>query len=209
MPEEDIIKELKKLSPKERVEKLKELQKKDREEIEKAQRLLRETEEEISRQEETEKIPIPQLKAVDIDALFSAEEKELFKAKRFAAEPGRKVEKPKEALPAERAELERIAEEAPILTQEEEAAQVQYLDQLSQKPVEELYNKVKNIYQQVKAAGEVTPEQMNELNNIEYANRRKMQDIQAGKYTEVTREAAREMILTEKMKSWLQESYGR
>ena len=59
------------------------------------------------------------------------------------------------------------------------------------------------------AADLVSPEQMNEINTIEYANRRKMKDIQAGKYTEVTQETAREMVLTEKMKSWLQESYGR
>jgi hypothetical protein len=210
MAEEDNIKELKKLSPKERLEKLKELQKKDREEIEKAQKLLQETEEEISKQKELEKIPIPQLKAVDIDALFSPEEKELFKAKRFISDP-RREEKPEEArrLPEEKAELERIAEEAKILKQEEEATQAQYLTQLSEKPVEDIYNKVKGIYQDVKSTGEITPEQMNELNNIGYANRRKMKDIQSGRYTEVTQEAAREMVLTEKMRSWIQESYGR
>jgi hypothetical protein len=211
MAEEDNIKELKKLSPKERLEKLKELQKKDREEIEKAQKLLQETEEEISKQEELKKIPIPQLKAVDIGALFSPEEKELFKAKRFATEGPKEEEKPEEAgrRPEEKAELERIAAEAPILKQEEEAAQAQYLTQLSQKPVEDIYNKVKSIYQEVKSTGEITPSQMNELNNAGYANRRKMRDIQAGKYTEVTQEAAREMVLTEKMKNWLQRSYGR
>ncbi len=209
MAEEDIIKELKKLSPKERLEKLKELQKKDREEIEKAQELLQETEEEISKQKELEKIPIPQLKAVDIGALFSPEEKELFKAKRFITEP-RRAEKPEEVRPREeKAELERIAEEAQILKQEEEAVQAQYLTQLSQKPVENIYNKVKSIYQEVKATGEITPEQMNDLNNVGYANRRKMQDIRAGKYTEVTQEAAREMVLTEKMRSWIQDAYGR
>jgi len=209
MTDEDTLKELKKLSPKERLEKLKELQKKDREEIEKAQKLLQETEDEIGREKELEKIPIPQLKAVDIGALFSPEEKELFKAKRFISEPGRTEKEDKVKRPEERAELERIAAEAPILKQEEEAAQAQYLNQLSQKPVEDIYNKVKNIYNQVKASGEITPEQMNELNNISYANRRKLEDIEAGKYTEVTQEAAREMVLTEKMKNWLQNSYGR
>ncbi|MBW2966813.1 hypothetical protein KY342_06950 [Candidatus Woesearchaeota archaeon] len=207
MAEEDILKELKKLSPKERAEKLKELQKKDKEEIEQAQKLLQETEEEIGRQEELKKIPIPQLKAVDIGALFSPEEKELFRAKRFVTE--RPKEEAEEAKIQEKAELERIAEEAPKLSQEEAANQAQYLDQLSQKPVEDIYNKVKDIYQRVKASGEVTPEQMNELNNIGYANRRKLEDIEAGKYKEVTQETAREMVLTEKMRSWLQESYGR
>ncbi|MBW2981986.1 hypothetical protein KY343_03845 [Candidatus Woesearchaeota archaeon] len=211
MADEDKLKDLKKLSPNERLEKLKELQEKDREEIEKAQKLLQETEDEIGRERELEKIPIPQLKAVDIGALFSTEEKELFKAKRFTAAPAKeKEEKPEEPRRAEeREELERIAEQAPRLSQEEEAAQAQYLDQLSQKPVEDIYNRVKDIYQQVKATGEITPEQMNELNNVSYANRRKMEDIQSGRYTEVTQEAAREMVLTEKMKNWLQDSYGR
>ena len=211
MADKDNLKELKRLSPKERIEKLKELQKKDKEEIEKAQKLLQEAEdEEESKQKELERIPIPQLRAVDIDALFSPEEKELFSTKRFVTET-RKEEKPEEARrrPEEKAELERIAEEARVLKQEEEATQAQYLTQLSQKPVEDIYNKVKSIYQEVKSTGEITPEQMNELNNVGYANRRKMQDIQTGKYTEVTQETAREMVLTEKMRSWLQESYGR
>jgi len=211
MVEEDTLKELKKLSPKERVEKLKELQKKDKEEIEKAQKLLQETEDEIGRQKELEKIPIPQLKSVDIGALFSPEEKELFKAKRFMSGSGKEKEKELQEIqkPEEKAELERIAEEAPRLTQEEAAAQGQYLDKLSQNPVENIYNKIKSIYQEVKSSGEITPGQMNELNNISYANKRKMDDIQAGKYTEVTQEAAREMVLTEKMKNWLQNSYNR
>ena len=144
MAEEDILKELKKLSPKERAEKLKELQKKDKEEIEQAQKLLQETEEEITRQEEAEKIPIPQLKAVDIGALFSPEEKELFRAKRFVSERSRE-EKTEEAKIQKKAELEKIAEEAPKLNQEEAANQAQYLNQLSQKPAEDIYNKVKNI----------------------------------------------------------------
>jgi len=212
MADEDKLKDLKKLSPKERIEKLKDLQKKDKEEIENAQKLLQEAEdEEASKQNELERIPIPQLKAVDIGALFSPEERELFKAKRFVAESGKeeKKEEPGRKLPEEKAELERIAEEAKILKQDEEASQAQYLTQLSSKPVEDIYNKVKSIYQEVKATGEITPGQMNELNNIGYANRRKMKDIQTGKYTEVTQEAAREMVLTEKMKNWLQQSYGR
>ena len=70
--------ELKKLSPEERIKKLKELQKKDREEIENAQKLIFESEEDMAREEEVKKMPIPQLKSIDIESLFSSEEKELF-----------------------------------------------------------------------------------------------------------------------------------
>ena len=91
MPKQD-IEELKKLSPEERIRKLKKLQEKDKEEIEKAQNLIQESEDQLEKQEQTKKIPIPQLKAVNIDALFSPEEKELFKAKRFVAEKRKELE---------------------------------------------------------------------------------------------------------------------
>ena len=80
------IEDLKKLSPKERIERLKRLQEKNKEEIEQAQKMLTKAEEESAIEDEMKDIPIPQLKAVDIDELFSPEEKELFKAKRFATE---------------------------------------------------------------------------------------------------------------------------
>jgi len=94
MAEKDNVDELKKLFPQERIKKLKELQKKDRDEIEKAQRLILESEEEAEREEQIKKIPIPQVKAVDIDSLFSQEEKELFKAKRFVEVRRKPEEKP-------------------------------------------------------------------------------------------------------------------
>lgn len=209
MAEKDVIEELKKLSPKERIEKLKELQKKDKEEIEKAQALIRESEEAVAREEETKKIPIPQLKAVDIGALFSPEERELFKAKRFVTERPREELPPEEARPPGVKPLEEVAAEAPRLAQEEERAQAQYLAQLSRTPAEELHARVRNIYNRARVAGELTQDQQEELQNIDYATKRKMYDIEAGKYTEVTREAAQEMVITEKMKNWLQDSYGR
>ena len=53
-----------------------------------------EEEEEIEK--ELENIPIPQLKTVNIDELFSPEEKEVFKEKRFVEERHREIEKPAE-----------------------------------------------------------------------------------------------------------------
>ena len=206
MAEEEVINELKKLSPKERIKKLKELQEKDKKEIEEAQHLIRESEEQAAREEETEKIPIPQLKAVDIEALFSPEEQELFKAKRFIA-PKEKAAV-EEKLPKARP-LEEVAAEAPKLSFEEEKAHVDYLNQLSKAPAAELKEKVNSIYKSVKDTGYMSSGQQEELNNIHYATQRKMKDIEAGKYTEVGKEVADAMVLTEKMKNWLQDSYGR
>ena len=191
------IGELKKLSPKERIKKLKELQEKNKEEIEEAQKLLKEAEEQAEVEEELKEIPIPQLKAVDIGALFSPEERELFKAKRFV------TEKPKaEEAGEEKGELEAIAERAPRLPPEAEQQHIQYVRQLSQTPTEQLYNRAKELYTEFKTQGnQFTPEQQEEFSNIEYANRKKLEDIEAGKYTEVSKEVANEMVLIERMKN--------
>lgn len=207
MAEEEVIAKLKGLSPKERIKKLKELQEKDKAEIEKAQRMISESEEQAAMEEETERMPIPQLRAVNIEELFSPEEKELFAAKRFV---GKKIkeeavrERPKKAK-----QLEDFAAEAPKLAEEEERAHVEYLAQLSQRPAAELKERVSEIYSTVKDNGYMSADQQQELKNIDYATRRKLDDIEAGKYTDVSREVADAMVLTERMKNWLQDSYGR
>ena len=55
----------------------------------------------------------------------------------------------------------------------------------------------------------MSSDQQQDLRNIDYATRRKLDDIEAGKYTEVGKEVADAMVLTERMKNWLQDSYGR
>ena len=206
MPKKTELDELRNLSPQERIKKLKELQKKDREEIEKAQKLILESEEDIEREEEIKKMPIPQLQAVDIGSLFTPEERELFKAKRFieAVKPEAEKEKPK-ARPEERA-LEEVAAEAEILKVEEERAHAQYLTQLSEQPADKIYNRMKEIYSEAKEKGYISPVQMEEINNLGYANIRKFDDARAGEYSP-TQEAAREMVLTQKMKNMLQRMY--
>jgi hypothetical protein len=192
------INELKKLSPKERIKKLKELQEKDKKEIEEAQSLLSRAEEEAVIEDELREIPVPQLKAVDIEGLFSPEEKELFKAKRFIS--GKKKETEEEKRERKK-ELEMIAESAPRLTPEQEEQQIDYLNQLSKEPTGRLYGRASELYNQFKEQGNYfTQEQQKEFNNIEYANRKKFNDIQSGRYAEVSQEVAREMSLIEKMK---------
>lgn len=81
------VEELKKLSPEQRLKALKALEEKSRKEIEEARKLMAESEREIEVEEEHRRdMPIPQLTSVDIDSLFSQEEKEMFKAKRFISE---------------------------------------------------------------------------------------------------------------------------
>ena len=198
--------ELKKLSPEERIKKLKELQKKDREEIENAQKLIFESEEDMAREEEVKKMPIPQLKSIDIESLFSSEEKELFRAKRFIDFEKPAAKEKAKAPKKDEKPLEEVAAEAEILKIEEERAHAQYLNQLREQPADKLYNRMKQIYSEVKDQGYVSPKQMEEINNLSYANARKFEDTRAGEYSP-TQEAAREMVLTQKIKGWLQSMY--
>ncbi len=78
------IDEIKKLSPEERVKRLKKLEEEKRKEIEEAEKLMKESVGQLEREEEIRrKIPVPQMKAVDIGQLFTKEEKQIFAAKRY------------------------------------------------------------------------------------------------------------------------------
>jgi len=86
--------DLKKLSPEDRVEKLKEIEEKNKKEIEEAQKLMTESMRELESVEEMKRdIPIPQLTSVDVDTLFGTEEKEMFKTKRFESSDKKVIEK--------------------------------------------------------------------------------------------------------------------
>ncbi|HII89041.1 TPA: hypothetical protein HA253_05600, partial [Candidatus Woesearchaeota archaeon] len=81
------IEDLKKLSPEERIEKLKKIQEKKQKEIEEARKLLAESVDEF--EEETEqksKIPIDQLKVDTAEMLLTLEDREMFTMKRFLSE---------------------------------------------------------------------------------------------------------------------------
>ncbi|MFO8015505.1 MAG: hypothetical protein R6U32_00210 [Candidatus Woesearchaeota archaeon] len=105
--------ELKKMSPEERLKALKKLEEKGKEEIEAARKLMAESEREIEVKEEHKRdMPIPQLAAVDVDSLFSSEEKQIFRTKRYTQNKKEESE----------SEDEGIAEKASEEPQEDEAA---------------------------------------------------------------------------------------
>ncbi|MBW2992816.1 hypothetical protein KY345_06390 [Candidatus Woesearchaeota archaeon] len=196
---EETVENTKKLTVEERIRKLKEIEEKNKEEIKKAQDLLRESEEELeAKEKEKAEIPIPQLRAVDIGELFSEEEKQMFKAKRFEKEKPKKEEEVLE---------ETVAEEEKKLTPEQiELAQKQYRTQLSKEPAAELYNKIKNIYQDVQSSGMMTTEQANQINNIEYALDKKQQDIEKGEYNP-SEYAANKLVTTQQIGEELKKKY--
>ncbi len=208
MAEKD-IKELRKLSPEERIKKLKELQEKGKKEIAEAQKMISESEEQIAKEQELKDIPIPQLKSVSIDELFTAEEKALFKAKRFVEEripAEEKIEKPPEAKP-----LEAVAEEAPRLTEAEEQAHIHYqvqAQQEAQRAAGDLYNEMRNIYNEVRETGEITPEQLDRVRIIQYADIEKVEQMRRGDYSPTESQAvARRLVASQRIGDWLNRFY--
>lgn len=119
------IEGLKKLSPEQRLKALKALEEKSRKEIDEARKLISESEREIEVEEEHKRdMPIPQLTSVDIDSLFTNEEKEIFKAKRYVSEKKDSGEEAvKEAVKEEQALEEVLQKEKPPEMDNEQAHQ--------------------------------------------------------------------------------------
>jgi len=68
--------ELMRLSPEERIRRLRQLEEERKKEIEDAQKLIRESEGQIERDRSLEDVEVPEAPSVDISKLFGAEEKE-------------------------------------------------------------------------------------------------------------------------------------
>lgn len=153
MPE---IEELKKLSPEERIRKLKEIAEKDKKEIEDAQKLIKQSEAEIEKDMRMkEQIPIPQVKAVDISELFTEEERAMYWAKKGVG-PKRKEEE------AEKPLEQAVEEEEVKLTEEmQRKQQTQYMNIIEGKPMENIYSGVANIMNEAQETGYMTNEQRN------------------------------------------------
>ncbi|MBI2138752.1 hypothetical protein HYU13_04135 [Candidatus Woesearchaeota archaeon] len=83
---ETSVEEMRKLVPGERIKKLKELQEKNKKEIEEADKLIGETEQQISRDRFLEQVAVPEQHEVDITRLFRGEGEVPFKLEAVAQE---------------------------------------------------------------------------------------------------------------------------
>lgn len=162
------IDELKKLPVEERIKRLKELEKKNKDEIKKAQSLLRETEDEAE-EKEKEKLqtPIPQVKAADINELLTAEEKQMFNAKTFKGEKPKKEEVLEDTVVEEGKKLE------PEII---EQAQQQYQNKITSAPAADMYKEMKQISYDIQKTGEVTSDQMYKIQKMEEAAEKRLGD---------------------------------
>lgn len=205
MAEEDI----KNLPPAERIKKLKGLEKKKKKEIEEAQEILRETERELTEEEEWKrKIPIPEVTKEQVEEMSEAE-KEIIKAHKDLREKREEAVGEEEELPRSFRHLsleETVARERAELPPE--LMENEYTTKLSQEPMENIYQEVRDIYQAVNEKGYVSPEEERRIGHLSAATERKLEDIEAGKYS-LTEEVAREALLTRRMGEKLKDIYRR
>ena len=132
---------------------LREIAKRDEEEIKKAEDLIRQSEAEI---EEGRRALMPEIEEVDVGRLF----------RRRAREE----------------ELEETVSKEKTREGAAEEAQRQYQLQLSREPAEELATRAKDIYAAVKESGYVSPAQMEEIADMSYAMEIKKADKSRGAY---------------------------
>ena len=109
---------LKKLSPEERIERLKELEEERKKEIAEAEELIKETTQELAAAEEKRRIPIPEARATDLSTLNTLEEKEFVATHHnLSTEPAHNQNPPQSSQKQSKSLEEVTAEEAPKQTQ--------------------------------------------------------------------------------------------
>ncbi len=184
------IDDFKKMSPEERIKKLKQLEADRRKELAEAEKMIKESEGELANEEKIrQEIPVPQMAAVDINNLFTKEEKEIFAAKRYqssgplkddSGEPAKKQKKEKSL--EEEIEDSRVAK----LTDEQAASQRQYGAQLAREQPSQLYVMAKEAYSEFRETGMVDTEKMYAL---DVAIRMKDSESPSGNYKAASEEA--------------------
>jgi hypothetical protein len=166
----DEFEKLKKLSPKERLERLKKLEEKIKKE---KKETTSQVEEEFKRQQE---IPIPQIKVDSLSQLTSQAEKEIVKNKRFIEELSKNKNYDQEFE-----DLENIEQSKKKFQFEEEQLK-NFYQTLAKEPIEYIYNAVNEIVTDF-YTGATSFQAPQELNQIQAILMQKENDIDAGKYT--------------------------
>lgn len=169
---------IKRLPPEKRIDALKDLQEElnklieeRRKEIEEAKELLKESEEEL---QVLLNVETPKTKQLNVEDIWKGEDKETKKEK----------------------ELEDITKEADD-KRRKEFDKDEYINSLKQKPIDDIYDRVKSLYSDIKDTGVITSEQQDRLNTIRTALYEKEKDIASGQY-DADRNRRRELNKLEK-----------
>jgi len=184
--------ELENLPPEERIRRLKKIEEKKKKEIEEAHRLIQETEIELDeRKKFKEKVPIPQVAVEDLSGL-SKDEKEILRVHKGLKEEKEGVEEKndvgeesvEDVLKEEELrdfDLEMLAKERVDLPPE--VMQSEYTQQLSQRPMQDLYQEMTNLHKEVTQKGYISQEEEKRVEYLSSAVEKKVEDFEEGVYT--------------------------
>jgi|SRR3989344_669252 len=190
------IDSIKKLPAKERLKKLKEYAEQKDKEKKEAEALLKKSADEITDEVEfNEKVPIPQVAAID-EKTLSEEERQLFRVHRF-----KRLDEKEESEPKRERKDQEMLED---VLEKEKISKPQEPVPLAQQPVRTLYTEVGRISQQAEQQGYITPQQMQRVEYITQAIEMK----ELSDYVPPTKEAARQMDLVQQRAERLQGIYN-
>jgi hypothetical protein len=159
MVDDDIAK----LSPQERIKKLKELEEKSKKEIEKAQKLIRESEQEIAIEEKVRQVRIPQDQEIDVTKLFRREEPNL---------------------------EETVEKEKPKISEEELRQQQQYIKKLT---TDRIGERAEYIQRQISENGYINNQQMAEVAAMYQEIQRREEGLERGTYKPISARVEEEL----------------
>ena len=203
--------EVKKLTPEERIEKLKKIKKLREQEIKEAEKLLHEAEDEIKDTRTfEEKVPIPQVATRDTSNL--SEEGKLIVAMQ-RGEDGSKKETINDSKTNENTNKKFKKSEASL---EETLGGVHiptgqmhlksgfdrltsaYITELAQVPMQNLYTEMVEVYGAVKEKGYLSTIEQERISNLTSAIEQKVQDANAGDYS-MSKEVARAVSVSQQI----------
>lgn len=196
------IDEIKRLGPKERIKRLKELEEKRKEEIDEARKMITESEHEIIVDEIKRDIPIPEMTAIDPSTLFGETDKDMWRSKQYAPRQGKKEDESGVISQKAIEELEDlIVNEKTQKDMERSARAQQYTAPLEQ--IKQGNERLADIYSEIKEDPSRMQYMREEIHKIE----ENMERIQQYKnLDDATRE---EMDISERMISGIRGAYKR
>jgi len=162
--------ELRRFSPEERIKRLKAEEEKRKREIEQAEEMIKESGAEIELDEELKRVPIPQIRSLEInDMFFSPTAKWVFEAKKQVQIKPKEEMFPAAAPPKEMSPLEETVEEEARKTQASALAAggPQYAIITEMSAMARVYHGIKQVAGNIAEQGYATPQQVEKLESYE------------------------------------------
>ena len=195
------IDDIKKLSPSERIKRLKELEEKRKKEIDEARKMITESEHEIVLEEIKKDIPIPEMTAIDPSTLFGETDTEMWGAKHYTGKKG--DEKDTGAISRKSIdELEDLIKDEKTRKDAEASARSSQYGSLIEQ-IKESNEKLASIYSEIKG----DPSKMEYRKNEIYEIRDSMEKIQH--YKNLDDAAKEEMDIAQRMMNGISSMYKR